>query len=80
MFDSHDAAVDDIIDSLYNNGEINDDGSATVNIHTYGNRKKRLTSADDIRKAMTSSNSLIVHSNGKHGDCQVIYDIIELVI
>jgi len=77
MYFSHDAAVQSIIDSLMDNCELNDDGSTEdgYDIHL-PDSSHSIKNDKEIIKKMKSCDSLIVD----HGDYDVRYDIIELIM
>lgn len=74
---SHEAAVDDIIESLRDNFEIDDDGNVEENINVHLPKAKRnLKNESEIRSVMAKSDSIIV----SHHDYDARYDIVEIIL
>lgn len=74
---SHEAAVDNIIESLRDNFEIDDDGNVeeTIKVHL-PNANCNLKNESEIRSAMAKTDSIIV----SHHDYDVRYDIVEIIL
>lgn len=73
---THDAAVESIISSLKDNCEMDDDGKISDYEVHLPDCDACITTENAIRKKMKSSDSLIVD----HGDYEVRYDIVELIM
>lgn len=76
VYFTHDAAVESIISTLKDNFEIDDDGKISDYEVHLPDCDDCITTENVIRKKMKSCDSLIVD----HGDYEVRYDIIELIM
>lgn len=76
VYFSHDAAVENIISTLKDNFEIEDDGQITDYEVHLPDCNDGIKTEDELRKKMKLYDSIIVD----HGDYEIRYDIVELIM